>query len=96
MSRKNTRQVKARSRTERARWQVTERPGYYSAVRDNGPGVTVQAAGGAMLERAAAGERLPRGCTALDVRHRMTGRPGDEDPRLRPAVPDGGWRWDGD
>jgi len=95
MSKRNTRQAKARRRAGRERWQVIERPGYYSAVCDDGPGVTVQRVDPAILGRAAAGERLPRGGNVLDVMRGMTGIPGDEDPRLRPAVPDGEWRWDG-
>jgi hypothetical protein len=95
MSKQNTRQTRARGRAGRDRWQVTGRPGHYSAVRDDGPGVTVHRADPAMPGRAAAGERVPRGCTVLDVMHQMTGIPADEDPRLRPAVPGGEGRRDG-
>lgn len=42
MSKKNTREAKARRRAEREQWRVTEEPGFYSAVRDDGLGVTVQ------------------------------------------------------
>ena len=95
MSKQNTRQATARRRAGRDRWQVTGRPGHDSAVRDDGPGVTMQRAGPALPGRAAAGERLPRGGTALGVRHQMTGIPEDKALRLRPAVPGGERRRDG-
>ncbi len=89
MSKRNTRQARARRRAGRDRWQVTGQPGHDRAVGDDGPGVTGHRAGPAMPRRAAAGERLPRGGTALGVRHQVTGIPAEEDPRGHPAAPGG-------